>query len=328
MSWMRFKKDPERILIITLSNIGDVYLTAPVVNAVWKAFPRARLSVLVGVGAKEVFLDDPRLREIIPYDKRASLREKFRWMRSLRKKKFDLVVDLRDSLIPFFIGAPHHTPLFARLPRNVLHKMDQHLWKLKAMGIPVEGAEVKPLWVRPESEEKIRKCLRGFGIPMGDPFILVSPGSKSDLKRWRASSFSKLSDRLRREKEFPLIFIGEESDKPFVKMVTSFMEEPFHSLVGETSLPDLVALIRASRLLVTNDSASLHIASLLGIPTVAIFGPTDPKKYGPRSEAHRVVRKDLFCSPCEKAECPYHHECMEELPMEEVYQACLKLLTL
>ena len=124
----------------------------------------------------------------------------------------------------------------------------------------------------------------------------------------------------------PLIFIGEESDRPFVETVTSFMREPFHSLVGRTALPDLVALIRASKLVVTNDSASLHIASLVGTPTVAIFGPTAPRKYGPRAEKHRVVRKDLFCSPCEKARCPYHHECMEELPAGEVYQACCELL--
>ena len=323
---MRFKKNPERILIITLSNIGDVYLTLPVVSAVRKAFPSAQLSLLGGAGAKDVFLDDPRLQDIISYDKKAPFREKFRLVKSLREKKFDLAVDLRSSLFPVLIGAAHHTPLFTKPPRTLLHKMDQHLWKLKTVGVPIEGAQEQSLWIRPKSEEKIRTLLRGFGIQPGDPFILLSPGSKSDLKRWRATSFSELSDRLHKGKKFPLIFIGEKSDEPFIKTVTSSMKEPFHSLVGETPLPDLAALIRSARLLVTNDSASLHIASLLGTPTVAIFGPTDPKKYGPRSEAHRVVRKDLFCSPCEKAQCPYHHECMEELPTDEVYQACLELL--
>ena len=323
---MQSKKNPERILIVTLSNVGDVYLTAPVVNAVWRAYPLAKMSLVVGVGAQEVFRDDPRLQEIIPYDKRSSFLEKCRLVASLRRKKFDLVIDLRNSLFPLLIGAPRQTSLLTQPPRDLSHRMDRHLWKLKEVGIATDGSQEKPLWVRPESEEKMRKVLRGFGVKMENPFVLVSAGSKSELKRWKAASFSKLCDRLHREKEFPLIFIGEEADKPFVKKVTSVMREPFHSLVGETSLPDLVALIRTARLLVTNDSASLHIASLLGTPTVAIFGPTDPKKYGPRSERHRVVRKDLFCAPCEKARCPYHHECMNELPVEEVYRACLDLL--
>ncbi len=322
---MRFKKEPKNILIISLSNIGDVFLTAPVVSAVRNAFPAAAVSLLVGPGAKEVFLDDPRLKEIIPYDKNGSFLEKFRFVRSLREKHFDLVIDLRHSLFALLLGIPH-TPLFRRAPRALLHKMDQHLWKLKVLGIPVDPWQEEPLWIDPKSEEKIRTLLGDFGIPPQGPFILLSPGSKSELKRWKASSFGELADRLRREKGFPLIFIGDENDKPFVKTVASFMREPFHSLVGETSLPDLVPLIRNSKLLVTNDSASLHIASLVGTPTVAIFGPTDPRKYGPRAGKQRTVRKTLFCSPCEKARCPYHHECMEELPIEEVYQACCELL--
>ena len=325
---MRLKNDRcKRILIITLSNIGDVFLTAPVVHVIRSAFPAAEISLLVGEGAKEVFGGDPRLQEIFPYDKKASLREKWRFLQSLRERQFDLVVDLRNSLFPVLLGVPYHTPLFRQAPREILHKMDRHLWKVGAIGVPVEewqGRDV--LWIRPDSEEKVGKWLGAFGIRKNDPFILLSPGSKSELKRWKASAFTALSDRLRRDEKTPVIFIGEKSDVPFVKNITSLMKEPFHSLVGETSLTDLVALIRAATLLVTNDSASLHIASLVGTPTVAIFGPTDPKKYGPRSERNRVVRKELFCSPCEKARCPYHHECMELLPSEEVYQACSELL--
>jgi len=285
------------------------------------------MSLLVGEGAKEVFAGDPRLQEILPYDKKATFWEKWRFLQSLRKRKFDLVVDLRHSLFPVLLGAPFHTPLFKQAPREILHKMDRHLWKVSAIGVPVEDWQKgDTLWIRPESEEKVRKWLETFGLRRNDPFILLSPGSKSELKRWKASAFAAFSDRLRREKRIPVIFIGEESDTPFAESITSLMKEPFHSLVGGTSLADLVALIRAARLLVTNDSASLHVGSLVGTPTVAIFGPTDPKKYGPRSERNRVVRKDLFCSPCEKARCPYHHECMELLPSEEVYEACSELL--
>lgn len=323
----RFKGNPERILIVSLSNVGDVYLTAPVVSVVRKRFPSAEVTLLVGPAAKEVFKEDPRLQEIVAYDKKAPFSEKWRFVRSLRKRKFDLVVDLRNTLFPLLLGVPIHTRLFSQAPPlHLLHKMDRHLWKLTSLGIPVDGWQEEVLYIQPASEEGSRKLLDRLGLRGKEPFVLMSAGSKSLLKRWRASSYAELSDRLQKEKALPVVFIGEKNDTPFVDTIATFAKGRFRSLVGQTSLPDLVALIRSAKLLVTNDSASLHIASLLGTPTVALFGPTDPRKYGPRSAKSRVVRKALFCSPCEKAECPYHHECMEELSSEEVYQACCEIL--
>lgn len=325
---MPFRRNEcRRILIVSLSNIGDVFLTVPVVRAVQEILPDAKVTVLVGEAAREIFQGDPRLHEVIPYDKKAPFRKKWRLIQVLRRKHFDLVVDLRNSLFPFLVGSPFQSSLWRWPPREILHKMDQHLWKLKGLGIPMESWDSRDtLWIRPEAEQRMRQIFETLRLPREEPFILLSPGSKSDLKRWKAASFAVLADRLHQEKQFPLLFVGEKSDKPFVEGITSFMTQPFHSLVGETSLSELVVLVRASKLLVTSDSATLHIASLLGTPTVALFGPTDPKKYGPRAEKSRVVRKELFCSPCEKARCPYHHECMEQLSSEEVFKACLELL--
>ncbi|MBI4435920.1 MAG: glycosyltransferase family 9 protein [Candidatus Omnitrophica bacterium] len=324
---MRLKEDDlKRILIISLSNIGDMLLTLPVLGSLRRAFPSAEVSLLVGRAGGDLFLQDPRLREVILYDKEASLREKWDLIRSLRKKRFDLVVDLRNSLFPLFIGAPHHTRLFTQAPSELRHKIDRHLWKLNALGIPTDGWRKENLWIPSGVEDQMRNKLSPLGVRLEDPFIVVSPGSKSDLKRWRTAGFRELSDRLLREKRMPLLFVGDPQDRAAVETITASLQGPVHSLVGQTSLLDLAVLIREAKLLITNDSAPLHVATLLGTPTVAIFGPTDPKKYGPRSPRSEVVRKELFCSPCEKAQCPYHHECMEELEAEEVYQACCKLL--
>ena len=323
---MRLNKNLKRILIVSLSNVGDAFLTVPVVHHVKEAYPAAEVTLLVGEGAKDVFWGDPRLEEVVTYDKRASLWEKWRFVRSLRKKKFELVIDLRNTLFPILLGVPFHTPILKQAPRNLIHKMDRHLWKLDCVGIPVRDWRDGMLWIEPKAEKRIQKRLEAFGLRPEEPFVLLSPGSKSDLKRWKASSFAALSDRLHSEKKLPVLFTGGENDRVFMDTIARFLNHPFHSLVGQTSIPELVVLIRTAKLLVTNDNATLHIASLLGTPTVAIFGPTDPRKYGPRADRHRVARKELFCSPCEKARCPYHHECMEELPSEEVYQACCELL--
>jgi len=324
---MRLKKDEsKRILIVSLSNIGDILLTVPVVGSVLRAFPSAEVSLLVGRAVGDLFSQDPRLREVVFYDKESTLREKWRLIRSLREKKFDLVVDLRNSLFPLLIGAPHRTQLFTQAPPGLLHKMDRHLWKLKELGIPTDGWQKERFWIPPGSEERVRKVLSTFGLRLEDPFIVLSPGSKSDLKQWRSLGFIELSNRLLEKKKFPLLFVGDEFDRSVVEAITASVRGPFHSLVGQTSLSELAVLIRHAKLLITHDSAPLHMGSLFGTPTVAIFGPTDPRKYGPRGERSRVVRKELFCSPCEKARCPYHHECMEDLKAEEVYQACRTLL--
>jgi len=319
------KENCKRILVISLSNVGDVFLTIPVIRLVQKAFPTSTISVLVGEKAKDVFTGERALEEIIPYNKNISLWDKAKFIQKLRQKKFDLVVDLRHSLFPFFIGAPYHTPLFYQIPKD-LHRMDQHLWKLGTLGIPIGEWREQSLWGDPESEARVEKRLGEIGIREKDPFVVFSPGSKTWIKQWKASSYAELSDRLYQDKKIPTVFVGEAMNLPLLEKIVSEMQSPYHSWVGKTSLSELVALIRRATLLVTNDSAALHIGSLLNVSTVALFGPTDPKKYGPRSDRHRLVRKELFCSPCEKAQCPYHHECMEQLSTEEVYRACCELL--
>ncbi len=323
---MPSEKSVKRILIISLSNIGDVLLSIPVIGAVRRAFPSAEMSVLVGGGTQNIFLGDARLREVIPYDKNMPLLEKWRFFIDLRRKKYDLVVDLRNTLLPLFLGARYHTPLFRQPPRQVVHRMDRHLWKVRQIGIPAEGWNREDLWIEDESEKSVRTRMNEIGLGHDAPYILLAPGSKSDLKRWTEAGFAALSDRLSMEKKFPLLFVGDVNDEGVVRTIASRMREPSYSLVGKTSLSELAVLIRQAKLLVTNDSAPLHFATLLETPTVALFGPTDPEKYGPRQKKSRVVRKTIFCSPCEKARCPFHHECMEELSGEEVYQACCELL--
>jgi heptosyltransferase-2 len=79
-------------------------------------------------------------------------------------------------------------------------------------------------------------------------------------------------------------------------------------------------------MVITNDSALLHAAQAMGTPTVAIFGPTDERKYGPRLPHSVVVRRNLICAPCERALCPYNHECMRFLEADEVYEAAVRCL--
>jgi ADP-heptose:LPS heptosyltransferase len=96
--------------------------------------------------------------------------------------------------------------------------------------------------------------------------------------------------------------------------------------VGLVTIRQLGVLMQRSHLVITNDSASLHLASALQVPTVAVFGPTDADKYGPTSAQSRTIRRRLFCAPCEQALCRFNHECMRFVSADEVYNAASELL--
>ena len=151
------------------------------------------------------------------------------------------------------------------------------------------------------------------------PFVVLNPGAKSHIKRWRPEGFAVVADRLYSECGVRPIFIGTENDKEVVAAVTAKMKGPHHNIINKTNIRQLAALIKRSKLLITNDSAPLHIGCAVGAKVLAVFGPTDYRKYGPTGEFDIVVAKKLHCSPCESAECVYGHECMKLVSADEVF---------
>jgi lipopolysaccharide heptosyltransferase II len=170
------------------------------------------------------------------------------------------------------------------------------------------------------------KDLRHF-FDEGHPLVVMAPGARSHLKRWPAARFSEVADRLIQEKQVQVVLVGEEAERPIAQEVAASMRHPVVDLCGRTTLAELAALLKRAALVVTNDSACLHAADAMGAPTVAIFGPTDERKYGPRNVASVVVRRSLVCAPCELALCPYNHECMQWLTTDEVYTAAERILS-
>jgi lipopolysaccharide heptosyltransferase II len=124
-----------------------------------------------------------------------------------------------------------------------------------------------------------------------------------------------------------IVLVGDRNDALDCQNVKSLMRSEALDLSGQTNLRELAALLKNASLVITNDSFPLHLADALGAPVLALFGPTDPRKYGPRLvSASRVARRVLFCSPCEKAQCRYGHECMNELGVDETYHDAVRIL--
>jgi len=319
------KTQINKILLITLSNIGDIVLTIPVLRVLGREFQSARISVLVGINGREIFGADPMVTEVIVYDKHSSLLEKTKIASYLRKQKFDIVVDLRSTILPLLLGARYNTSILQHRDSVALHRKDKHLNRLSSLGIPIGNP---PFYIATSDYDRARigSLLERAGIVPGDDFVVVAPGAKSHLKRWTEPGFKRVCERLYTERGLKILLVGDNRDKDMIDMIASTFNRGVYDLGGSTTLRELAYLLSLSRLLITNDSAPLHMASAAGIPVVAIFGPTDPAKYGPVSEKSVVIRRGIDCSPCEKAQCRLDLECMRQITPEEVFAAAVKIL--
>lgn len=308
-----------KILVIELSNVGDAILTFPALQRLRSAYPASELHLLASPRTQELFASDPRVKRVWLWQKRASPWRQLALIGRLFKERFDLVVDFRNSLIPLLL-LTRRTPFIRRdLPLGV-HRIDQHLLLLDALKIPSSDGG-PPLWVRLDGERRGDQKLEA-----GRRKVVMAPGSRSHLKRWPADRFALVADRLIDRLEVQVLFVGDEEDRPVVQAVLKSMRHRAADLSGKTTLHELFSLLKKVDLVVTNDSACLHAAEAMGAPTVAIFGPTDEAKYGPRNSRSAVVRRKLVCAPCERALCPYGHECMQSLGVEEVYEAVVQIL--
>jgi ADP-heptose:LPS heptosyltransferase len=317
------KSEIKRILVITLSNVGDVILTTPVVKTLVLNFPDARLDVMVGPHGAEVFEKDPEVSKVIIYDKHASVLEKQRLSSKLRHLQYDLVVDLRNTIFGLLLGPKYRTSTIQILPKDVRHRVDAHLWKLRSLGIePIYHNSY--IHIPKRDDENAARLLGAEGI--GEDFIIVAPGAKSHLKRWPEDSYAQLSDRIASEAKVAVVFtgLGEESDT--VENISKKMRAKSHNLANRTGLRELAALLRRARLLITNDSAPLHLACAVGCKVLALFGPTDSEKYGPTGYSDRVIFKKLACSPCESALCKFDRECMRSIAPDEVFDMAMEML--
>lgn len=312
---------PSRILLISLSNIGDAVLTTPVLEALHRQWPSAQITVLVGPRAVALFERDPRVARVRPYQGVRSVGSFVRWVLALRRERFDLVVDLRHSLLPLALGARRRTPLLPR--RDGGHRTTAHLAVIQRLGVPVEGAAPR-VWVAPEDEVVVADWLAV--APSEQPLLVVAPGSRSHLKRWPAERFAGVCDALIAGQGARVVVVGDGEDAPIAQSLIRAMRHPALDLAGRTTLRQLAALVRRARLVLTNDNAVLHLAGAMATPVVAVFGPTDPVKYGPTGPGDAVVRLGLVCSPCERALCPYGHECLQWLPAREVLAAARAVL--
>ena len=325
-----------RILIIGPSNIGDAILTSPVIEAIAARYPDAHLTVAIGERAKALFVEDPRIHTLVDMDLFRSPAGRLTLAFALWRYRPHLLVDLRHTLYPLLLKPLSAWRYLRQPPRRIRHMRDRHLWKLRVQapeairsqprGGGVSPADGLPVRWTAKDTAYVDTLWRRWQLERARPVVIICPGARSHIKRWIPEGFARVADRLIAEPRAQVIFSGELDEQPVMEEILGLMTQRAHSTVGVTTIRQLGALMQRAQLVITNDSASLHLASAVGVPTVALFGPTDEGKYGPMAPRGRTIRRRLFCSPCEQALCRFSHECMRFITADEVYQAAKTLL--
>jgi len=333
-----------RILIWKLSALGDVILSTPTLRAIRRQFPKAHLALAVGRSAYEAIAHCPYLDDIIIFDPRRNNRGPWRLLafaRRLRREGFDCSIDLQNSRkthalawlsgIPVRVGYRRKFGWLlnrgVRLPRVVLAPIAHQHYLLRQAGVAPDG-EALELWPDPRDEEGAMRLLGGAASAKGKQLVGIHPGGSGrwKTKRWDLDRWAKLCDALA-ERNAQVVVVGGPEERALGNALTALTRAKPLVVIGQTNLMELACLIRHCDAFLAHDSSSLHVAAAMGTPTVALFGPTDPRRHLPPTFSGAVIKKDVFCSPCYSPRCrTITHACMKRIGVEEVLTTLLGLL--
>jgi lipopolysaccharide heptosyltransferase II len=335
-----------KILILKFSSLGDVILSTAAIRAIREKFPKEnyKISFLVGDAAKEAVLRSPYIDELLVCD----FRNKDKGMRglgklssSLRKKNFDLVIDLQNNRKSHILSwltlaldrYGYDNKKFAFLlnrrikdEKPAIDPVTHQFRLLNLLGIELKDALLE-LWPTEEDQRYIDELLQAGWVGTGQKIIgfNISASQRWMTKNWPLAHLIKFCEELSR-RDMRIVITGTQSDIPQAeKLIAALKGVAVINACGKTSVNQLTCLIKRCNVYICADSAPLHIATATATPFVALFGPTEPLRHIAPAENYIVIRKDLPCSPCYKPNCK-KMMCMELIKPEEVLEAVDKLL--
>ena len=322
----------ERVVVRAPNWVGDAVLSLGTVRDVRRNFPGARIEVLARPWVAPLY---EAVREVDAVRTSGGVRADARALRGA----FDAAVLLPNSFAaaaaPWAARVPERWgyatdgrgPLLtrkARVPSQVRGRSQVYYYRAMLAGVGLTVSASPDVRLRPlESWTARADALLG-----GDgPWIGINPGAFfGSAKRWEPARYAAAGERLARETGARIAILGGTRERPLGEAIAAAMDAPSRVLCGETSLGELVGVLARLRLLLTNDSGPMHLAAALGVPLVAVFGPTDWRETAPAGARHRLVREPVYCSPCLLRECPIDHRCMRRVTVDMVFDAVVRRL--
>ena len=332
-----------KILIRGTNWIGDAIMTLPAVASVRAAYPAAHLAILAKPPVSDIYKMFSQADEIIPFENQFDTPLgvlKLAW--KLRTKKFDAAVLLQNAIEAAIIARAAGIPVRAgfntdgrglllshpvRRSREILkvHQIDYYLEMVKALGCAdVNRSMHLETFISPVMAQDIR---RKFLPQHNRPLIGIAPGATyGPAKRWLPDRFAAAGDKLADDLQAQVVLFGGAADRETAEQVRTASRTDMLNLAGAAALQETVYLLSQCRVVISNDSGLMHVAAALNVPTVAVFGSTNPITTSPSGLRTAIVRKETPCSPCLKKVCPTDFHCMTDITVEDVVDAAKNLL--
>jgi heptosyltransferase-2 len=323
---------PSRVLVRAPNWVGDVVLSLPALRDVRRMFPAARLEVLARPWVGGLYAAVSEVDAVV--ESRGTLADA-----AAIRRRYDLGLLLPNSFASAFAlwraGIPERwgyatdarASLLTRSCRvspSVFGRSQVYYYRamLEGLGLAVSGPPDTSLACPEAWAERGRALLGGPG-----PWIGINPGAAyGTAKRWPPERFAAAAALVARRTGARVAIVGSAAERPLAQQIAAQLGASARVLCGETTLAELVGVLRELRLLLTNDSGPMHLAAALGTPLVAVFGSTDWTETAPVSERARVVREEAECAPCKLRECPIDHRCMTRVRVDRVAATALELL--
>ena len=323
--------------------LGDAVMSLPAIREIRRIFPQARISMVARPWVADLYARETSIDNVIVCDKFTGLSARRAFAGRLREERFDCAILLPNSFdaaltawmarIPERIGYRRDgrgalltraipAPEPGEIPR---HERFYYLELLRRAGLSEHFPEDDAIRMEGAEVARERGTSRIAALRVNDPVVGISPGAAyGSAKRWLPERFAEAAGQLARA---ALVF-GSAAERPLCEKVAADLRGrgvDARNLAGETTLREFIDLAAACRVFLTNDSGAMHVASALGVPTVAVFGATDDTTTGPTGPLARVVRAHAECSPCLLRECPIDHRCMTRVTAARVAEVALPL---
>ncbi len=346
-----------RILLLRPDHIGDVLFATPAIRALRHSIPDAFIACMVGPWAVEIVQDNPHLDRVFtcPFPgftrrpKKHLLQpylELWSYARALRADHFDIALVLRfdhwwGAMLSHWAGVPqrigYRVPSVAPFLTQALpytsgrHEVEQNVSLIEA----VAGGHVEepgPLeFVPPPEAVRFARTLLAQSDPQ-QGYLCLHPGSGAAVKLWRPEAFAQVGDTLAERHGLQVIVTGSADEGRLVESIVELMNTGPMTMVGQTSLAQLAAIMGRCRLVIGVDSGPMHLAVSQGAPTIHLFGPVDHRTFGPWGDPNRhlVLVSENDCVPCNRLDYAPHelmaHDCVRSIPVDRVLEAADTLL--
>jgi heptosyltransferase-2 len=324
--------------------IGDSILAVPALVSLQAAYPDAEIWIVAKGWVKDLFKEYPFVRGILSLSGGASRKTLRASARELKAQGFDAGLLLTNSFASAYLfylaGIPQRwgfkkdgrqlllTKGIQRpSPYETIHQVEYYLRLIAGLGIPPSP---QPRLTLPLSDNDVRAAedlLASFSLDHTKPLVVLNPGGYfGSAKRWPPFRYAETAALFQKKWDAEILIVGSAQETPLAEAISQDLDKKPVILTGKTSLRQLAAVLSRAALCVTNDSGPMHMANALGVPTVAVFGPTLPQATRPFQAPSAFIHKEAPCWPCAYRDCPFDHRCMLSITAEDIYEQGRRLV--